>query len=392
MSEKLNILFVVQSLVKGGAERLVLDIATALTAGNMADVLIVAFDERNDYPSQSAGIERRVCRITYHLSVLGKNRMDLSEFNAVVHEFRPDVIHTHCYFQEAPAREIPYPNAVYFTHIHDNMPVFASAGFRSCFTKKGIIAYYEKKRLITRYRRAENHFIAISNDCYSYFSAGLPPDLRKRLFLLPNAINYSRFYVDEARQIVMGSTVRLINIGHSAPKKNQVFLVAVVKILREKGFHVRLELVGDLQHAEAQIGQEMQKHGLENEVVFSGLIENVEDHLRQSDIYVHSATYEPFGLVLLEAMASGLPVVCLDGKGNRDIIVEGKNGFMVGTPDPEAFAERIIKLISRPDLYAEMSAFAKEFASDYDMTHYAGKLMGLYRSALENRKMPHGQK
>ena len=79
-------------------------------------------------------------------------------------------------------------------------------------------------------------------------------------------------------------------------------------------------------------------------------------------------------------MASGLPVVTLDGKGNRDLIEQGKNGYMIYDQDPELFADRIIEIWNDKIKYREMSEFAQKFAKQYDMKNYVEQLLDLYRS------------
>ena len=106
--------------------------------------------------------------------------------------------------------------------------------------------------------------------------------------------------------------------------------------------------------------------------------ENVQDYLNKSTIYVHSATYEPFGLVQVEAMAAGLPVVALDGKGNRELIQNGSNGFMVSKVDPIDFAEKIIKIIENNQTYITFSNNSIDFAKKYDIVNYVDELLKIY--------------
>ncbi len=78
-------------------------------------------------------------------------------------------------------------------------------------------------------------------------------------------------------------------------------------------------------------------------------------------------------------MASGLPVITTDGYGNRDLIKEGINGFMIWKRDPEEFAKKIIELLNTPDLYNSMSKNAIEFASGFDVKPYCEKLLKIYK-------------
>ena len=80
-------------------------------------------------------------------------------------------------------------------------------------------------------------------------------------------------------------------------------------------------------------------------------------------------------------MAAGLPVVTLDGRGNRDLIVQGKNGYMVYEQDTEQFADRILEIWNDKNKYNQMSAFAQDFARQYDIKPYVDKLLELYKSS-----------
>jgi glycosyltransferase involved in cell wall biosynthesis len=84
--------------------------------------------------------------------------------------------------------------------------------------------------------------------------------------------------------------------------------------------------------------------GVSDQCFFEGNVNNVEQYLWDADIYVHTATYEPLGLVLLEAMAAGLTVVTLDGGGNRDLMIDGKNGYLLYDENQNLFVDKILNL------------------------------------------------
>lgn len=378
---KIKILFLVQSLVKCGAERLIVCIGNELVRRNAAEVIIVGFDDKNEYPDLLSKIPFVKINVTYSLSLFGKNNINIQELIKVIEDFKPDIIHTNCYMQEAPARENLIKNIAYFSHLHDNMPAFQNFSLLTVFNKRKVTDFYEKSRLVKRYRKCNNHFIAVSKDTYSYFNKSLPRSFSKNMILLPNAIDFDKFY-NKMQRVVPKNNLRLINIGHFAPKKNQFFLLKVLKILKDSNMNVTLTLVGDSETAKGKLEAEAKKLGVQDNIVFTGVVNNVERYLMENDLYVHSATYEPFGLVLLEAMASGLPVVCLDGKGNRDIIEQGQNGFMIYEQNVELFAEKIMEIVKTPDLYCTISSFAKEYAKKYDIREYVDNLVEIYKKTL----------
>jgi glycosyltransferase EpsD len=171
----------------------------------------------------------------------------------------------------------------------------------------------------------------------------------------------------------------LVNVGNFLPKKNQSFIVDILSILLSKGVKSNLTFVGDgITRQEVEARAKEQK--LEELVVFKGKTDDVKAILLDNSIYVHSAHYEPFGLVLLEAMAAGLPVVSLDGLGNRDIIQDGINGFLIDQGDENRFVKCIINLINDLELYQKIQQEGYKTAYKYDIQPYVDQLLELYKS------------
>ena len=117
--------------------------------------------------------------------------------------------------------------------------------------------------------------------------------------------------------------------------------------------------------------------GLNNSIKFLGQIDNVENYLKNSDIYVHSAINEPFGLVLIEAMASGLPVICIDGKGNRDIVKQGYNGFIL-EQNSKVFSKKIIEVYKNKNLKKRLSNNSILYSKQFSLEKYIENLMKIY--------------
>ena len=122
--------------------------------------------------------------------------------------------------------------------------------------------------------------------------------------------------------------------------------------------------------------------GIQDSVEFHGIVSNPEKYLQNSYLYVHSAIYEPFGLVILEAMSTGLPVISTDGRGNRDIIND-ENGILLKHRDPKKFALEILELIENKNKYDKLSKESIRTAKKYDIKNYTDRLLNLYFSATK---------
>lgn len=378
--EKLRILFLITDLGKGGAERLLIDICTQLS-----EIKNVSFKIATVFP-----LNKNV-KMTKDFDIISLDytpikflqKVHLPKYKALLESFNPQIIHTNRYLAEFLSSTYVSNNISYFCHCHDNMIQLENISFKSLFSKSSLLNYYEKRILINKkYNKVPVHFLAISEDTKKYFKQVLPNKQKKNVYYLKNAIQYSRF--DNKPTCFDNAPLQLVNVGSFQDKKNQQFLVEVARILKKKDICFQLRFLGD-GALRKMVESKVYNYQLEDVVFFEGNVDNVEDYLKQANIYIHSAYYEPFGLVILEAMAAGLPVITLDGKGNRDIIVQGKNGFMLFEQDAEQFAQKIIELWNDDkSAIKKMSAYANQFAKQYDIKEYVQNLLQLYKKAITN--------
>lgn len=371
----LHILHILPRIRKGGAERLCLDICNHMQKCDGVQLRLITFSAENEYPLLTKNIDWHVIPASVQLSVFHKNVYQVDVLQKAIEDFAPDVIHTHLFEAEIVSRSCYYPQARWFSHCHDNMKQFRNFGLKTLYNKELLTNLFEKRYLFSRYtKNGGTTFIAISHDTEQYFqrTAACFP-----IKFLSNAINYATFYQKLPRTI--GTKLRLVTVGSYQAKKNQKFLIEVAQILRKRNIDFELHLLGDGELYD-DIARRIKENDLDTMVFQHGNVDSVETYLWQSDIYVHSAYYEPLGLVLLEAMAAGLPVVTLDGKGNRDIIIEGKNGSMLYEQNAEVFANRIIEIWTDKQKYQQMSEFAQEYAKQYDIKPYVEKLLDLYKN------------
>ncbi|MBR3947221.1 MAG: glycosyltransferase family 4 protein [Bacteroidales bacterium] len=370
-----RILHIIPRLNKGGAERLCLDICNQLQKHIDVQVRLITFSDENFYPFLTENIDWQVVPASVQLSVFHKNVLNIDALQKAIEDFAPDVIHTHLFEAEIVSRSCHYPQAKWFSHCHDNMKQFRNFDLRTLFNKELLTNYYEKRYLFSCYKaNGGTTFVAISHDTESYFRHTQPYCVE----LLSNAIDYNKFYVDVKH--LSGTRLRLVNVGSYQDKKNQKFLVDVAKILRNRNVDFEINFLGDGERY-SDVSRLISAGNLQDNVFQHGNVNNVEEYLWNSDIYVHSAYYEPLGLVLLEAMAAGLPVVTLDGRGNRDLIVQGQNGYMVYEQNSELFADRILEIWNDKQKYNDMSAFAQEFARQFDIKPYVDSLLDFYQGS-----------
>ncbi len=392
----MKILHIIPTLSKGGAERLVIDISRNILESKKSEVKLVIFRDEIEYQVEDMRELIQIIPSSVTLSLKRKPKLDINKLQKFIEEYKPNIIHTHLFEAELVSRFCYYPNARWFSHVHDNMPQLKNLSFNSISYKQAITNYFEKKILFKNYKKnGGTHFVAISKHTESYTKS---VQSKYAVSLIHNAINVKRFqktkdykqpFTHSADSQItpnsqpltpnssllnpQPSTLNLINIGSFVSKKNQNFLLDIIFELKARNFNVNCIFLGD-GPTKKEVEMRAMDLNIINQCNFLGNVEQVEEYLWKSDVYVHTAIYEPLGLVLIEAMAAGLPVVTLDGHGNRDLMENGKNGFILKEQDPKMFATKIIEVYRNQ----EIKEFNIHFAQQYEIGNYVAKLQDLY--------------
>jgi glycosyltransferase involved in cell wall biosynthesis len=379
----LRIIHVIPSLIKGGAERLTLDICTTLHQKSDCEVKLIILHPDNNFQYQGGSLTIEYCNSFVIPSVSGKSQVEIRALQDAIDRFQPDVIHTHLFEAEIVAREVVYKKAVWFSHLHDNMFQFRPMKPKDWLSKKRITEWFERNWMLKKYKACSNNFIAISRDTERYFKSVLPKSLQ-RITLLHNAIRFEKFSKADLR-IPEGRLIKMVSTGSLVDKKNQIFLTDVVTELNKLGYKANLRILGDGVNRD-KIKARIDALEIGNQMHLEGNVDVVEHYLHEASFYVHPATYEPFGLVLLEAMAASMVCVSLNGKGNLDIHEEGLNGFLIDPASPAKFAKKLVECSENTALYKEVAQYSFNYAKRFDIENYTDQLVKLYRAALEDQK------
>lgn len=372
----MKIIHVIPSLQSGGAERLVIDIVTTLSSMEGINARLIILKDNIEHDVSSVEKYMAIIPSSIKLSPYKPNIFYFENLQKFIDDFDPDVIHTHLYEAEIVCKSLHFPKAKWFCHFHDNMPQLLNFGLPTLFNKQKLLNFYEKSYLKRRNRiNGPTHFIAISRHTLAYAKNVIGN--QNKVSYLKNAIAFDNYY-QPIREIVTGSTLRLINVGSFQAKKNQQFLIDVLEVLVNQSIDVQLDLLGDGECRQA-VFEKAEKKGLADFVRFHGKVKHVNNYLADADIYVHSAYYEPFGLVILEAMAAGLPVVSINGGGNQDITTHGKDGFILENQDAKQFADCIMQLFQKKERYLEIAKNGQLRAMSFDIKAYCRNLLDLYK-------------
>lgn len=158
----------------------------------------------------------------------------------------------------------------------------------------------------------------------------------------------------------------IVSIGSLTPQKNQKKMLEVFEIVKKYHPDWKMQIYGE-GPLRNQLEAYTQHLGLVDSVAFPGAVKDVTQVLKHGSIFVLTSKIEGFGLVLIEAMACGLPCVAFEAPGPNSIISNTKNGYIVKQGDVNDFANKICKLIENEELRSELGKNAVESIDKYSL-------------------------
>jgi len=229
-------------------------------------------------------------------------------------------------------------------------------------------------------RRAHRVIALTSVEAGHLRRLGVHPD---RIRIIPNGVDLSEFAGLPTRRS-SGETMKLLFVGRCYPRqKGLEYLVRALALLPARPT-VKLSIIGEDWGGVEGLQSLARAVGVERQVTFRGPLprDEVVRAFASTDIFVLPSLFEPFGIVLLEAMAAGVPVVASRVGGIVEVVEDGKTGLLVPPADPAGLAEALELLISDPGLRRVMAAEARRAASRYSWDLVIPRIIGVYQEAI----------
>jgi len=164
--------------------------------------------------------------------------------------------------------------------------------------------------------------------------------------------------------------------------KNHSCLFRAVKTVLESFTDIKFLLAGD-GALKDELKAEVDKLGIKNNVIFAGVMDDMEKLYAVSHISVLPSDREGFSNVIVESMASGLPVIATDVGGNSEAIVDGQTGYIIQCDDDKSLAEKIVCLFKDESLRMKMSEESRKRAEMFSLEKMKEKTETLYQSLYE---------
>jgi glycosyltransferase involved in cell wall biosynthesis len=122
--------------------------------------------------------------------------------------------------------------------------------------------------------------------------------------------------------------------------------------------------------------------GLDDVVTFAGFQSNVPEWMQAMDVFVHASEHEPFGIVVIEAMALGKPVIAGSEGGPSEVITDGENGLLVPFGDAGSLAKAIVRYLDDHAFASRLGAAARARAAVFDDRTYAANVIAALRESV----------
>lgn len=178
-------------------------------------------------------------------------------------------------------------------------------------------------------------------------------------------------------------------VGRVAHEKNIGFLLEALSHARQQRPDVLLLIAGEGPAAE-DLKLQVKKLGLRDNVQFIGYLDRTQelpDCYAAADVFVFASRTETQGLVLLEAMAAGLPVIALSEMGTGDILGSGR-GSISPPAEPAAFGQALADILNRPSVWQHLRLEAPAYAAEWSDRTMARRLASLYAELAGQKNRP----
>lgn len=311
-----------------------------------------------------------------------------------------DLIHSHYWMSGLAGLELQEEWNVPLAHMFHTLVLMKNRVARSPEEVEGD---YRLKGELTVLRRAQL-IIAATQAEQAQLQFLYHAD-RRKIVIIPPGVDTSRFYpipADEARQAIglPAEGQILLYVGRIEPLKGVDTLIQSLADLCREGLqechpHTLVIIGGDVNAAPEAMNAELVRLqalardlGISDMVLFLGKRDQdwLPYYYSAADALVMPSHYESFGMVALEAMACGTPVVASQVGGLAFLVQDGQTGYVVPDGDPRALGDRLRMLLSQPELRRKLGEQAAVYAKNYAWTEIAGRILEVYNDLICDRK------
>jgi glycosyltransferase involved in cell wall biosynthesis len=302
--------------------------------------------------------------------------------------------------------QLIYEEKIELVHAHGSRA--ASNMLFSCYQSKKPLLYTvhgwsfhpDQNPLVQKLRVWSEHLIchrSVGVICVSESNrkTGVDRFGLKHAQVIENGVNLKRFEalprrMDTRSSLGFNDTDFVMGfVGRMTLQKDPLTFLKALKLASAKNSRVKGLLVGDGE-MNNEVHTFIRENQMENDLVSTGYRTDIPEMLSAMDVFCLPSLWEGLSIALLEAMASAVSVIVTPTDGAREIIRDGKNGYLVDFKKPEEIAEKVLELLKQPEKKADMALNAQKMIYErFDSQRVSQRVECLYSEIIGKWKQQH---
>ena len=205
-----------------------------------------------------------------------------------------------------------------------------------------------------------------------------------KIRIIPNGIKF-----EDIQNVRMEDRLKhpsTLTMGTLSRVKGIDVLIKAVPLIRKEFPNLHIYIAGKSGNEESNLKKLVKELNIEENVEFLGFVSGGKkyDYFKSVDVYVHPSRYEPFGVVLLEAMACGRPVIASKVGGIPFVVEDGKTGLLFESENIEELAKKVILLLRDKELQTKMGEAGRERAREFSWERCVERTVKVYKEVIDN--------
>ncbi len=356
------------------------------------EVLIVTPNFKG-MPTEETGVIRIPAFQKFNGTVFSVNFPASGLLTRLMKEFSPDIVHSHCpFFMGDFALHLSRQHAIPLVFTYHTM--FEQYVHDWPVQNEGVKRFMVK--LAAGYANLVDQVIVPSESVQDIL---LKRGVKTPMEVIPTGVDVERFSKGDRKAFRQQNQIPLdaLVVGHAgrlAPEKNLEFLTNCMVELLKKDPRIHALIVG-LGPSEQMIKDAFGQAGLEKRLHLTGVLhyQHLVDAYFAMDVFAFASLSETQGIVLIEAMAAGVPVVALDAPGAREVVEDYHNGRLLAEMDQQSFVDALNWALSRtPEELQTIKQIVRMTVQKYPINSVAKRMLEVYEKIRSRKSISLGKK
>lgn len=288
----------------------------------------------------------------------------------LIHKIKPDIVHTFLFSANSYGRIASIVNRVpVIISSERNLPELGKDKNKYMIWIDKVLLFFSDA-IICNSMVAADMLVRVHN-----FN-------KNKIFVIHNGININQpnIFSKANNDFFIGTVCRL-----SHQKNLKLFLDMARELLNRKN-NLKFMIIGD-GPLKSELEDYAIKSGLKESIFFMGEKKNIFEFLQKMDIFVLTSLYEGLSNAIMEAMISGLPIVATDVGGNRELISDGKTGFLCQPNDVNDLVKKVMYIIDNPEEAGKMGKNGRiKIINEFSIDKMVKKTENIYIRLLDSKK------